>query len=324
MQPQAEDQPEKEKATEVTEEKRELPSYDHHIRVPFPQRLRKSNLDKQFSKFLEIFKKLHINIPFAEALEQMPSYVKFMKEILSRKRKLGDYEMVALSEECSAVIQKKLPPKLKDPGNFTIPCVIGNLDEMKALCDLGASVNLMPLSVYNRLKLGQAKPTTVTLQMADRSLSHPYGIVEDVLVKVEKFIFPADFIILDMEEDEKIPIIMGRPFLATGRALIDVQKGELVLRVDKEEAVFPVFSPIDIPACYRIEVVSHESSKPGIKQKIKSAIKRMGRVFKRRTKKKPSRLHIMEKQERVLVSRKGEFNHAAGILKNTKSDLKVS
>ena len=139
-----------------------------------------------------------------------------------------------------------------------------------------------------------------------------------------KFIFPADFIILDMEEDEKIPIIMGRPFLAIGRALIDVQKGELVLRVDKEEAVFPVFSPIDIPACYRVEVVSNESSKPGLKQKIKSAIKRMGRVFKRRTKKKPSRLHIMEKPERVLVSRKGEFNHAAGILKNTKSDLKVS
>ena len=125
------------------------PSYEQQVTILFPQRLRKSNLDKQFSKFLEVFKKLHINIPFAEALEQMPSYVKFMKEILSKKRKLGDYETVALSEECSAVIQKKLPPKLKDPGSFTIPCVIGNLDEMKALCDLGASVNLMPLSVYN-------------------------------------------------------------------------------------------------------------------------------------------------------------------------------
>ena len=124
---------------------------------------------------MEVFKKLHINIPFAEALEQMPSYVKFMKEILSKKRKLRDYETVALSEECSAVIQKKLPPKLKDPGSFTIPCV--KLDELKALCDLGASVNLMPLSVYNRLNLGKAKPTTVTLQMADRSLTHPYGVV---------------------------------------------------------------------------------------------------------------------------------------------------
>ena len=185
-------------------------------------------------------------------------------------------------------------------------------------------MNLMPLSVYNRLKLGQAKPTTVTLQMADRSLSHPYGVVEDVLVKVGKFIFPADFIILDMEEDEKIPIIMGRPFLATGRALIDVQKGELMLRVDKEEAVFAVFSPIEIPTCYRVEVVSHMSSKLSLKQKIKSAIQSVGRAFKKRSKKKPSRLNKMEKPGRVLVTRKGEVNHATGILKNTKSDLKIS
>ena len=182
----------------------------------------------------------------------------------------------------------------------------------------------MPLSVYNRLKLEQAKPTTVMLQMADRSLSHPYGVVEDVLVKVGKFIFPADFIILDMEEDEKIPIIMGRPFLATGRALIDVQKGELMLRVDKEEAVFPVFSPIDIPACYQVEVVSKVSPKPGLKQKIKSAIQKVGRIFKKRTKKKPSRVHKIEKPERIVVSKKGEINHAIGILRNTKSDMKVS
>ena len=97
-----------------------------------------------------MFKKLHINIPFAEALEQMPSYVKFMKDILSNKRKLGDYETVALSEECSAVLQKKLPPKLRDPVSFTIPCTIGRIEEMNALCDLGASINLMPLSVFRR------------------------------------------------------------------------------------------------------------------------------------------------------------------------------
>ena len=95
-------------------------SFDHHIKIPYPQRIRKNNLDKQFSKFLEVFKKLHINIPFAEALEQMPSYVKFMKEILSKKRKLEDYEMVALTENCSAVLQKKLPPKLKDPESFSL------------------------------------------------------------------------------------------------------------------------------------------------------------------------------------------------------------
>ena len=107
--------------------------------------MKKNNLDKQFSKFLDVFKKLHINIPFAEALERMPSYMKFMKEILSKKRKLEDYETVALTEECSTILQKKLPPKLKDPGSLNIPCKIGKLEEMKALCDLGASINLMPL-----------------------------------------------------------------------------------------------------------------------------------------------------------------------------------
>ena len=117
----------------------------------FPQRLHKNKLDKQFARFLEVFKKLHINIPFAEALEEMPSYVKFMKDILSRKRRLGDYETVALSEECSAIIQRKLPPKLKGPGSFTVPCTIGERYIGKALCDLGESVNLMPFSIYRKL-----------------------------------------------------------------------------------------------------------------------------------------------------------------------------
>ena len=190
--------------------------------VPYPQRLKKHKLDKQFTKFMDVFKKLHINIPFVDALEQMPSYVKFMKDILSQKRRLADFETVNLTEECSAILQRKLPLKLKDPGSFTIPCTIGNAIFERALCDLGASINLMPLSIFKRLELGEARPTTVTLQLADRSLKHPRGIIEDVLVKVDKFIFPADFIVLDMEEDKEIPIILGRPFLATGRAMIDV------------------------------------------------------------------------------------------------------
>ena len=152
-------------------------------------------------KFLEVFKKLHINIPFAEALAQMPSYAKFLKDILSKKRRLEDYETVMLTEECSAIIQKKLPSKLQDPGSFTIPCNIGNVEFIKALCDLGASINLMPLSIFRKLGLGDVKPTRVSLQLADRSVAYPRGIVEDVFVKVDKFMFPADFIILDMEED---------------------------------------------------------------------------------------------------------------------------
>ena len=178
------------------------------VPIPYPQRLKKHKLDKQFTKFMDVFKKLHINIPFANALEQMPSYVKFMMDILSQKRRLAYFKTVNLTEECSAILQRKLPQKLKDPGSFTIPCTIGNAIFERALCDLGASINLMPLSIFKRLGLGEARPTTVTLQLADRSLKHPRGVIEDVLVKVDKFIFPADFIVLDMEEDKEIPIIV--------------------------------------------------------------------------------------------------------------------
>ena len=170
--------------------------------VPYPQCLKKNKLDKQFTKFMEVFKKLHINIPFVDALEQMPNYVKFMKDILPRKKRLSDFETVNLTEECNAILQRKLPQKLKDLGSFTIPCKIENSIFERALCDLGTSINLMPLSIFRRLGLGEARPTTVTLQLADRSLKHPWGVIEDVLVKVDKFIFPADFIVLNMEEDK--------------------------------------------------------------------------------------------------------------------------
>ncbi|PIN05661.1 DNA-directed DNA polymerase [Handroanthus impetiginosus] len=241
---------EKEVISEEKEKEVEAPlevSKPTTLQPPFPQRLQKQKLEKQFLKFLEVFKKLHINIPFAEALEQMPSYVKFMKDILSKKRRLGDYETVALTEECSAIIQNKLPPKLKDPGSFTIPCTIGTHFSGRALCDLGASINLMPYSIYRTLGLGEAKPTSITLQLADRSLTYPKGVIEDILVKVDKFIFPADFVVLDMEVDIEVPIILGRPFLATGRTLIDVQKGELTMRVQDQQITFNVFKAMKFP-----------------------------------------------------------------------------
>ncbi|XP_022876925.1 uncharacterized protein LOC111395149 [Olea europaea var. sylvestris] len=131
--------------------------------IPFPQRLQRKKLDNQFAKFVEIFKKQHINIPFADAIAQMPSYSKFLKEILSNKRKLEEHETVCLNEECSAILLRKLPPKLKDPGSFTIPSTIGSNFFEHSLCDLGANVNLMPLSVYRSLGLGEAKPTTIFL-----------------------------------------------------------------------------------------------------------------------------------------------------------------
>ncbi|XP_022899399.1 uncharacterized protein LOC111412708 [Olea europaea var. sylvestris] len=195
----------------------------------------------------------------------MPSYAKFMKDILSNKRKLEDNEIVMLAEECSAILQHKLPLKLKDPRSFTIPCNIGNLYIDKALCDLGTRINLIPLSLFRKLVLGEAKSSTVSLQLANRSIKHPRGISEDILVKVGKFIFPADFIILDMEKDRDVPLILGHPFLATERALIDVQKGQLILMLNKEEVIINVFRAFKFQSepdsCMQIDDLSSENEK---------------------------------------------------------------
>jgi len=183
--------------------------------LSFPQRMAKAKLDLQFGKFLKVLKKLYINIPFTETLSQMPSYAKFLKEIPSNKRKLEEHETVALSEECSAAIQNKLPAKLKDPGSFSIPCLIGNVSINRALSDLGSSVSLMPLSLCEKLELGEMRPTTISLSLVDRFVKYPVGVLEDVPIKVGDLYVPVDFVILKMEEDMRTPIILGKPFLAT-------------------------------------------------------------------------------------------------------------
>ncbi|XP_057545994.1 uncharacterized protein LOC130824985 [Amaranthus tricolor] len=132
-----------------------------------------------------------------------------MKEIFTRKRSISEVKVVAFNEECSTILQNKSPPKLKNSGSFSIPCHIGNLIIKKALCDLGASVSVMPLSVSSKLDMGKLKATNITLQMADRSVKYPLGDLEDVPVRVGKFCIPVDFVILDMKEDLQIPSILG-------------------------------------------------------------------------------------------------------------------
>ena len=145
---------------------------------------------------------------------------------------------MSLTATCSAVIQKTLPDKRHDPGSFTIPCKIGDADMGKALCDYGASINLMPLSIAPRLSLRELTPKTITLQMADRTLAQPEGIVEDVLIKGGKFVFPVDFVVINVEEDKQVPLLLGRPFIATGETLIDLKKRELTLKVGDEAVHF--------------------------------------------------------------------------------------
>ncbi|XP_016195263.1 uncharacterized protein LOC107636255 [Arachis ipaensis] len=203
-------------------------------KLPYPTRLHKRIRDQQFPKFLEIFKKLEINIPLAETSEQMPLYTKFLKELITKKRSWQEKKTVLLTQEYSAIIQKGLPPKLKNPGSFLIPCTIGNMAIDKSLCDLGASINLMPLAMMKKLMIEEVKPTRISLQLVDRSLKIPNGVVENLLVKVENFIFPADFVVLDMDEEGSNSVILGRPFLATARTIIDVEKGEMIFRVHDE------------------------------------------------------------------------------------------
>ncbi|XP_022846187.1 uncharacterized protein LOC111368910 [Olea europaea var. sylvestris] len=135
--------------------------------VPFPQMLQKTKLEKQAMKFLEILKKLHVNIPFIDAILQIPNYSEFLKEMLTKKRKLPEHEIITLSEECSAITQHRIPPKLKDPGGFTLPCSIGNLQGINCLIDLGASINLIPLPLCRKLRLGDPKAASIILQLAD-------------------------------------------------------------------------------------------------------------------------------------------------------------
>ncbi|XP_070041386.1 uncharacterized protein [Nicotiana tomentosiformis] len=206
-----------------------------------------------------MLKQIQVNIPLIDALKEMPSYAKMMKDLMSRKFDFQDLATVTLTQTCSAVMTRPIAEKLSDPGSFTIPCTIGNYAFAKALCDLGTSINLMPLTIYKRLGIGRARPTSMLLQLADRTVKRPSGILDDVLVQVGKFVFPADFVILDCQVDEEIPIILGRPFLATGRALIDCETGELKLRLNDEEIIFNVQKSMRRPSefvnCSLIEAV---------------------------------------------------------------------
>ena len=184
-------------------------------------------------EILEVFKQVKVNIPLLDAIKQIPLYAKFLKDLCIVKRKLNVHKKAFFTRQVSAIIQNNRPHKFKDPGCPTILCVIGNSKIEKALLDLGASVNLLLYSVYERLSLGELKPISIILQLANRFVIVPKGVVEDVLVQVEKFYFSVDFIILDLHPisnaNSQISVILGHPFLATSNALINCRSGVLKL-----------------------------------------------------------------------------------------------
>nr|GEZ36523.1 reverse transcriptase domain-containing protein [Tanacetum cinerariifolium] len=235
--------------TEVTKDQVQTPSSQISVPMPnlkpfIPYPLRRDNerrcdqANEQIEKFYKIFKDMSFDISFTDALILMPKFASTLKALIRNKKKLSEMARTSLNEHCSAVILNKLPSKLGDPGKFLIPCEFLGMDECLALADLGASINLMPLSMWEGLSLSELTPTCMTLELADRSVSKPIGIAKDVSVKVGVFYFPADFVVVDFEPDPRVSLILRRCFLKTDRALIDVHKGELTLRIRNEAITY--------------------------------------------------------------------------------------
>ncbi|GJX92572.1 reverse transcriptase domain-containing protein [Tanacetum coccineum] len=172
-------------------------------------------MEAQYGKFLDMIRAVQINVPLVDVLARMPNYGKFLKELVSNKHKIEQILVAFLSDESSAILQNKVPPKLRDLGSFLIPCNFNKAFSCNALAYLGASINLMPYSLYAKLSLETLKPTKMSVRLADRSFQYPVRIAENMLVEVGKLTFPSDFVILKMEEDSKVPLILGRSFLHT-------------------------------------------------------------------------------------------------------------
>ncbi|GJW41596.1 reverse transcriptase domain-containing protein [Tanacetum coccineum] len=198
--------------------------------IPYPSRRNdernREKANDQIEKFYKIFQDMSFEISFADALIFMPKFALTLKALIGNKEKLSEMARTPLNEHCLAVILNKLPKKLGDPDKFLIPCEFPGMDECLALADLGASINLMPLSVSKKLSLPELTPTGMNLELAARSISRPIGIAEDVSVKVGVFHFLADFVVVDFDADPRVPLILRRSFLKTGHALIDVYEEE--------------------------------------------------------------------------------------------------
>ncbi|XP_071917147.1 uncharacterized protein [Coffea arabica] len=218
---------------------------------PFPSRLEKPRKQDKEKEVLEIFRKVEINIPLLDAIKQVPRYAKFLRDLCVNRMRLRGDERVVVGENVSAILQRKLPPKCGDPGMFTIPCRIGNSLIGKAMLDLGVSINVMPKSIYASLNLGPLKETGIIIQLTDRTNAYPDGLIEDVLVKINELVFPADFYVLNMDDEhshDPSPLLLGRPFLSTARTKIDVNKGTLSMEFDGEVVHFNIFDSMKYPS----------------------------------------------------------------------------
>ena len=225
-----------------------------------------------------MLRQVKVNIPLLDMIKQVPTYAKFLKDLCTVKKGLSIDKKAFLTEQVSAIIQCKTPVKYKDPGCLTISVNIEGTCVEKALLDLGASVNLLPYSMYRKLGLGELKPTSITLSLTDRSIKIPKGTVEDVLIQVDKFYYPVDFVVLDTEPTavgaNYVPIILGRPFLATSNAIINCKNGVMQLTFGNMTLELNIFhlskkhmQPVeDVPeeACIIDTILKEEADQQGM------------------------------------------------------------
>ncbi|KAK9092516.1 hypothetical protein Syun_027427 [Stephania yunnanensis] len=220
------------------------------ILPPFPQRLVKNKKAGEEKEILEILRKVAINIPLLDALAHMPRYAKLLKDLCTSKGRLKGNEKITVGENVSAILRKTLPTKCEDPGMFTVPCTIGEVEIQKAMCDLGASINVMPLSIYETLKVASKGYFGIVIHLADRSVVRPVGVLEDILVKVSELVFPADFYIIDMKTQPCThfsSVLLARPFLKTAKTKIDVHNGSLTMEFDGELIKFNIYDAMRHP-----------------------------------------------------------------------------
>ncbi|CAN6687682.1 unnamed protein product [Malus baccata var. baccata] len=225
--------------------------------APFPSRFVQTKKEEAEKDILETLRKVQVNIPLLDAIKQVPRYAKFLKELCTTRKRMSTKEVVKVGENVSAILQRKLPPKCKDPGS-----VIGNTRFKSAMLDLGASINVMPYSIYVSMNLGELKHDGVIIQLADRSNAYPKGVLEEVLVQVDHLVFPADFYVLEMDESDhapSLPILLGRPFMKTARTKIDVYSGTLSMEFDGEVINFNLSDSIKYPSedhsCFSIDII---------------------------------------------------------------------
>ncbi|GJX30101.1 reverse transcriptase domain-containing protein [Tanacetum coccineum] len=230
-----------------------------------------------------MIKEVRINVPLVDVQASMPHYEKFLKDLVSNKSKMEQIYAAFLNEECFAIVQNKLPPKLGDPRSVLVPCTLANSIECLAFADLGASINLMSYSLYTSLSINTLKPTRMSINLANHTYQYPMGDVENMPVQVGKFVFPVDFVILEMEEDNKVPLILGILFLHTADAIIRVKSKELNLGVGDDRITFLIYKAMqhsysNDDTCFRMDDIDKlteeeldallNDSKPFLKEEV--------------------------------------------------------